>query len=144
MHKILVNTHKESNINILKARDYYFDKARFINNRLRKACLLGPIVVSVFGMFAVPIMRTFSLEFLAQWCENYLDVFVGCIAIATFVIDFLLKNKVDTYLSKSNALRELYDVKVLEIVPNDFYYHYTKQEINEYLKTAQYELLHHH
>lgn len=138
MHKILVNTHKESNINILKARDYFFDKARFVNNRLRKVCLLAPIVVSVLGMFAVPVLKTFSQEFLAQWLEEYLDVLVGCIAIAAFVIDFYFQNQVEDNLSKSNALREMYDVKVLDIVPNDFYYHYTEEQMAEYLQTAKY------
>ena len=90
MHKILINTHKESNINILKARDYYFDKARFINNRLRKACLLGPIVVSVAGMFLVPVLRKLSYDVSAQWLESYLDVLVGCIAISAFIIDLYL------------------------------------------------------
>lgn len=138
MHKILVNTHKESNINILKARDYYFDKARFINNRLRRVCLWAPIIISVLGMLIAPTMRSYKNEFLAQFLDNYLDIFVGCLAIFAFIVDSFLKKEVDVNLSKSNALRELYDVKVLDIVPNEFYCHYTEQEINEWLKMAKY------
>ena len=70
--------------------------------------------------------------------DNYLDVFVGCFAIFAFVVDFFLKNTVSINLSKSNALRELYDVRVLDIVPNAFYYHYTEQEINEFIQKAKY------
>lgn len=138
MHKILRNTHKESNINILKARDYYFDKARFTNNRLRKACLLGPIIVSVLGTFSVPILRFFGQEYLAQLVEQYLDFGVGCIAVIAFLIDFFLKNGVEENLSKSNSLREMYDVKVLGIAENSFYYNYTQEETNSFLQKATY------
>ena len=35
MHKILNRTHKKRNIDILKARDYYFDKVRLSNNTFK-------------------------------------------------------------------------------------------------------------
>lgn len=138
MHKILVNTHKESNINILKARDYYFDKARFINNRMRRICLWGPIILSVTGMVIGFIIRICMKDSLAQFWDNYLDILVGCFSIFAFVTDFFLVNKVSENLSKSNALRELYDVRVLDIVPNEFFYHYTEQEINSFIEMSKY------
>ena len=136
MHKILVNTHKESNINILKARDYYFDKARFINNCLRRTCLLGPIVIFFICTFSVSIMRILSLETSAQWVEQYIDIIVGCVTIVAFVIDFLLKRKVDNNLLISNVLREKYDVKVLGIAENPFYYTFDAAAINNFLEVA--------
>lgn len=137
MHKILVNTHKESNINILKARDYYFDKARFINNRLRRICLWGPIILSVAGMVIGSVIRFSGKDSFAQLWDDYLDILVGCFSIFVFIIDFFLVNKVGDNLSKSNALRELYDVKVLDLVPNEFFYHYTEQEINSFIEMAK-------
>ena len=138
MHKVLVNTHKESNINILKARDYYFDKARYTNNRWRKVCLLGPIIVSVIGTFLVPILSFGGQELLAQYIERYWETLVGCVAIIAFVIDFFLQDAVGTNLSKSNALREMYDVNVLDLEENGFYYNYTTDDIKLFLQNAKY------
>ena len=138
MHKVLVNTHKESNVNILKARDYYFDKARYTNNRWRKVCLLGPIIVSVIGTFLVPILSFGGQELLAQYIERYWETLVGCVAIIAFVIDFFLQDAVGTNLSKSNALREMYDVNVLDLEENGFYYNYTTDDIKLFLQNAKY------
>ena len=105
MHKTLVDTHKESNINILKARDYYFNKARVYNNNMRKICLLGPIVISVIGMFLVGILNKFWPTAFSEWLGNNIDIIVGCVAVLAFAIDFFLKKRIVDLLSKSNALR---------------------------------------
>lgn len=138
MHKILVDTHKESNINILKARDYFFDKARVYNNYLRKICLLIPISLSILGMFFKAIFENAGLDIPAMWLEQYLEIIVGCVTIVLFVVDFVLQNIIDDYLSKSNALRELYDVKVLDLKPNEFYYNYSESELESFIQKSQY------
>lgn len=105
MNKILVNTHKQENINMLKIREYYFNKAK----RLDK-WLLGlnsaPIIIA-----AISALFDFG---------DIVDGIIGIISIIIYFVDYFANEKIDKWVSVSNMYRELYDVKVLEITENLF------------------------
>ena len=143
MHKILVKTHRESNINILKARDYYFDRARLVNNRFRAFCLYAPITVSLVGIAACAAIGVAFPDDsipsrIASRVADSLDTVVGVTAILAFALDCLFQRLVDDNLTKSNALRELYDCRVMDIKPNEFHYRLSDRTIAEYLQKHRY------
>ena len=130
MHDILIATHMKENIDILKARDYYFDKARKQNNTFRKLCLLTPILISIIGMFVGTI---FDFSDTDEW----LDILVGIAAITAFAFDLYLQKSIDDNMEKSNILREEYDCKVLGIKKNGFYGNNSEEEIDELKKVSR-------
>lgn len=130
MHDILIATHMKENIDILKARDYYFDKARKQNNTFRKLCLLTPILISVIGMFVGTI---FDFSDKSKW----LDFLVGFVAVVAFVFDLFLQQSIDDNMEKSNILREDYDCTVLGIKRNRFYGNNSDTDIDELKKVSR-------
>ena len=129
MHKILFETHKAENIDIMRAREYYFNKARDLNNIWRKICLFAPFTLFVLGT----IIGTW-LDFRED--DKWLEIIVGITAIIAFIIDFFLQLKIDKLLDKSNALREEYDCRVLGIKKNLFYEHNSDAQIKELIENA--------
>lgn len=125
MHKILRRTHSENNIDLLKVRDYYFDKARILNNHYRKYCLFAPILLSVVGMIICSATNLWLKNYavavgITNFVDKWLDMVVGVVAIVSFIIDCFLVAAIDKNLVISNHFREQYDVEVLDIKPNIF------------------------
>ena len=73
MHRILRETHKKENIDLLKARDAYFDKARKQNNRYRTICLMTPIILSLAGTIIIVISHFYSGVELFRFSGEFLD-----------------------------------------------------------------------
>lgn len=142
MHRILKETHKESNIRILKARDVLFEKARKLNNRGRRICLLAPIALSVIIM-AITVVSHFlpNSQFfgsLSSFFENTSDYFVGIVTIAAFICDCIIVRYIDSYLARSNRLREAYDCKIFPLIENPFFYTEVDCDIKKDLEYAKY------
>ena len=117
MNKILINTHKKENIELLKVRDYFFDKARFLN-RVKLALLVFPIIVA------------FVLAFFAKnnVINTYKDIIVGAITVVSFIPIFFINRSISNNVMISNTFREEYDVRVLEMSRNDYAYDYSVLE----------------
>ena len=131
MHKILNRTHRRENIDLLKARDYYFQKARIANNRYRVVCLLAPIGLTVLCM----VLGTF---FNISDDDDWLDAIVGIVAIIAFIIDIFIQRYISEEMEKSNTLREEYDVRVLGIKRNLFFGNNSEEEIKELVKVSEF------
>lgn len=140
MHRILRETHKKENIDLLKARDAYFDKARKQNNRYRTICLMTPIILSLAGTIIIVISHFYSgvelFRFSGEFLDQYLEIIVGITALVTFLADCIVTLKISDNLSHSNRLRELYDCKVLRIDENHFLYCDLDTTVAEDLKFA--------
>lgn len=112
MKQLLKQTHRKEYINILKARDYYFDIARRWNNWSRFFILLTPIVVALSYL---PFISSFS------FVDDKRDFLVGIISILTFlIIHYVCEDKKQVNFEISNALREKYDCDVFGIPANPF------------------------
>lgn len=141
MHKILNRTHRPSNINLLKARDYYFDKARVANNRYGKICMLTPIFLTVTGMLAGSILSLFQnnnqiIQNINSWLDSYLDAFVGITSVIAFIANLFIDSYVGSNMEKSNVLREEYDCRVFNIDRNPFWDNSQQNNIPLYEKKA--------
>lgn len=114
MKEILKNTHKKKNIDLLRVRDYYFDKARHLNT-LKTMLVYLPAILLVVSYFSwLPYY---------DWVDENRDYIINTITIASFVlIHFAVDRFIDNYLDVSNAYREMYDVRVLGIEKNPFAY----------------------
>ena len=131
MHKILNRTHRAENIDLLKARDYYFQKARVANNKVRNICLLAPILLTVGGMILGSVFN-FSDD------DNWLDVIVGITAIIAFIADIFVQRYINVEMDRSNTLREEYDVRVLGIKRNLFFGNNSDEGIRELVKVSEF------
>lgn len=147
MKQLLIDTHKEENINILKARDYYFDKARFRNLHIRKWLLIAPILITLFGMIVATFASMLAregmgiwkvLSSLSAWMDKYLETLVGIVAIIAFILDCFIETQIEKYVGMSNELRELYDCRVLGISPNTFFYSSDEETIKRNMSVSQY------
>lgn len=114
MKNILKNTHRKENIDLLRVRDYYFDKARNLN-KLKKLFVYSPAILMVVSYFSwLPCF---------DWVNKNRDYIINIITIVSFIIiHFILDRFIGNYLNISNAYREKYDVKVFEIEENPFAY----------------------
>lgn len=128
MRQLLQETHRQENINLLKARDYYFDKARNWNRWIRVLVFLPAIIMALTYIPCIP-----DYEFI----DSYRDVLVGVMSILSFVLIHLLcKPKIDENLSISNKIREYYDCKVFGIPANPFAFQ--ENDIRQYLGQSKY------
>lgn len=127
MNAILKNTHKKENINLLKARDYYFDIARKYNVlKIGIVCLPSIMLIITY----IPYIAKIS------WIENGRDYIIGLISIIVFIfVQFKIKNVIDKNLYISNAFREKYDCNVFEIAENPF--EYTLDNYSQYMEKAK-------
>lgn len=127
MNKVLQNTHRISNINLLKARDYYFEKARRWHHVRRWLTLIPPILLALSYVPLLPHYGTIS---------SLRDLLIGIITIIAFVIiHFICERKITHNLEISNLLREEYDCEVLEIPRNPFAY--STEDLKKYLSKSQ-------
>lgn len=128
MKELLKRTHRKEYINILKARDYYFDIARRWNNWSRFFILLTPTVVALSYF---PFISSFS------FIDDRRDILVGVISIITFIIiHYVCENKKQANFEISNALREKYDCEVFGIPENPF--SYQLGDLKPYIEKSRY------
>ena len=107
VNDILRKTHAKKHIDVLRARDYYFDYAKLIN-------LLKSIIV-----FSLPAAIALSyVPFIQLWLgysDSFRDISIGIITLLVIAVSYLLDHCIDKCTGISNALREYYDWKVLGI-----------------------------
>ena len=123
MHPILLNTHKAENIRLLKARDYYFDKARYLTYLERALACLPPVAL--------------ALSYLPRFDRiigDNRDVLTGVIAIVAVLFGIKLKRDIECNKRISNTFREKYDCNVLGIEENQFAYN--DINLDEYIDKA--------
>lgn len=126
MNKVLQNTHRKSNVNFLKARDYYFENARRWHRVRRWLTLIPPILLAFSYIPLLPHYDTISAQ---------RDLLIGIITIIAFIIiHFICEKQITHNLEISNLLREEYDCKVLEIPHNPFAY--STEEMETYLSKS--------
>lgn len=109
MNEILMNTRKRSNIELLRARDFWFNKAR----RWGWAATIisfVPIVFTALSYLPIPLY--------IDYFDETRDVYIGIGALVLFLICIPIERKSNFLRSVSNDFRELYDVKVLGIPRN--------------------------
>lgn len=142
MHKLLENTHREEYIKYLKARDYYFDKARNLNNWKNRIMVFPTIIMIVYYLtlivlyFIKLIVPAFDYSGFENFMDSYFEIGLGLLTIAIF---FLCNAMDDTIAEKkeiSNMIREEYDHKLFGFKRNPFVYNYNN--IDEYLEKAKY------
>ena len=112
MNLILRKTHDKKNIDLMKARNAFFDKARIRDRWFILTIIIPPLVASLTYLPYITDMFCFV--------EVYRDYIVGACTIVFVVIgEYILKrNAEDLYIS--NALREEYDLEVFGIERNNF------------------------
>lgn len=105
VNSILRKTHAKKHIDILRARDYYFNLAKSIN-------LVKSIIV-----FSLPATSALSYIPLAQlrlgYSDSFRDVATGILTLLVITVSYILDYYIDRYTDISNTLREYYDWKVL-------------------------------
>ena len=113
MKEILKNTKRQENIDLLKVRDYYFDKARSIE-RIKKCLSFLPIIVLVVSYVKYIPFFTFI--------DAYRDLIVGIITVAATLLYLYLDKCQGRQLEISNTFREYYDVRVFPLTENKLLY----------------------
>ena len=113
MNKILQETHKKQNINYLRVRDYFFDKARKLN-KCQTIFMVVPIILLVFSY--LPFLSCYT------WINDNRDYYVGFFSISSFIATYFIKLKIDEQLRISNTFREEYDVQVFGMSKNNYFY----------------------
>lgn len=141
MNKLLVDTHRRKNIEFLKARDYYFDSARKLNNTKRKLVIL-PTVILLISYLVFTWLNYFnfyweiqSINIFIKLYDNYIDLFLGILSIVTFIIVFIIDDKILHKKTISNMLREEYDNRIFKLERNIFAYDYSN--IDKFLTKAK-------
>ena len=114
MNSIMRKSKLEKNINILKARDVFFDSARE-RYRIYLTTVFIPIIVAVLTY--VPILYT-NYRFI----ESFRDYIIGITSALCLFIGKLINDKNDNDITISNALREYYDCQVFELEENPLIY----------------------
>lgn len=125
MNRILVETHKKQNINYLRVRDYFFNKARKLNT-LKIFLLVLPTIMLVLSY--MPFLTCFA------WVNDNRDYYMGFFSFFCFAGTYFIGGKIDEKLKISNAFREEYDVHVFGIRKNDYYY--DEEYIKKYIEVA--------
>ncbi len=143
MHDILKDTHRDEYINILRAREYFTNKAARYNKALEKFTLI-PTIYLIIGYILIIICTFVRSEnpfisgiflFILNLVNQYLELTSGILTIATYFIISFLKKKVDDNKKVSCMLREHYDNKIFKFEKyNPVIYDYS--QIDKYLKYA--------
>lgn len=124
MNKILQNTHKQNNIYLLKVRDYFFNKAKFLDRWMFRISFF-PVIITVFTLIL-------GLD------NDFFDMLIGLFSIALWVVDFFIQIKIDKDVDISNQFREQYDIQVLNhLTHNLFSDRLTKEQIEGYTDKAR-------
>lgn len=144
MHKILVDTHREENIDLLKARDYYFDTAKRIERfkkffvNLPAAILIGSYVVLGVLFFLKFRFSLAAYDKIDGFVNDYLEYIIGFVTITVFFISLVMDKVISERKEISNMLREEYDVRVFGLKKNMFAYNSKEKDIDKYLRKAKY------
>ena len=125
MNRILQKTHIKKNIDLLKARDYYFDLAKSLNLLKTLLVLLPPMLLLLSYIFAVK-----QLSLFGDYNEMVIGTLATIVAFAIYPIDELIQK----YTGISNQLRNIYDSNILEIKYNPHIY--PRGDVPEYLLKA--------
>lgn len=112
MNEILINTHIKENIDLLKARDFFFDKARSRYKWYELSIIIPPLIA---GTSYIPMITK-----VFPFINDYRDHIVGICTILFVLIGEIILKMNSSDLAVSNALREEYDVKVFGIERNPF------------------------
>lgn len=112
MNRILINTHKQENINLLKLRDYYFDRAR-VMNRWATLLMSLPILLAVINL--TPLLSSIT------WLQDGWEVAIGLLTVLLWVAVYLINQRVEDCKERSNQFREEYDCKVFSLPRNLLY-----------------------
>ena len=126
MNTILRKTHKRANIELLKARDYYFDTSKRLN-------LVKTIIVFIppFTMLLTYILAILKIPtILADYGEILVAALAAVIGFVVYFLDFVIQK----YTDISNHLRTLYDHDVLGVKYNPHIY--KTKDIDNYIKAA--------
>ena len=126
MNEILKRTHYKGNIDLLKARDYYFSKAKLLDSIKTKIVLLPPIFLLI-----TYLLQLFNVDLVSKTaCDIFVGVFTILVIIAVHTFNHFIHINTDI----SNKLRMIYDSKVLDLKLNDFLAN--EQDIEKYLEAA--------
>lgn len=126
MNKILKRTHIKENIDLLKARDYYFDIAKKLNSIKTKMVLFPS-----FFLLIVYMLQIFNLEIISK---DQSEIIVGILATIVAFVVYIFDIYIHKYTDISNNLRTIYDSKVLDVKLNK--YIIDEKEMKKYLKAA--------
>lgn len=126
MNIILRKTHIPENIKIIKAREYYFNKAKALN-LLKTGMILLPPVLMALSYVA-------DLFQIAVSMKEHLEVIVGVLTIAVMFGVYVVTHYITHFSDVSNTLRAYYDHRVL----GAFYNHliHDQNKFDQYLKKA--------
>lgn len=105
MNIILKRTHIKANVDILKARDYYFDIAKRLNAIKTVIVLLPP-----FLLLATYLLPLLGVELASS---SYGEIVVGALATTVAAFVYVIDSFIGKYTDISNQLRTLYDHNVL-------------------------------
>ena len=111
MNRILEQSHLRKNTNLLRARDYWFDRARRLG-RLGLYLGIVPTILLIVSYFPIPGVIDFM--------DEYRDFVIAAISIALFFVGLKISNTSDEYRGMSNEFREVYDLNVLGVPRNPF------------------------
>ncbi len=114
MNIILRKTHTKEYIDLLKARDVYFDRARVRNKWFKMTIIIPPIVASL--TYVPYIVKMFP------YVDTFRDFIIGVTTVVFVIIGELILKRNEEDLIISNALREEYDLNIFGIERNDFAY----------------------
>ncbi|MDD3413322.1 MAG: S-4TM family putative pore-forming effector [Lachnospiraceae bacterium] len=118
MNIILINTHKKDNINLLKARDFYFNKAKKLNKLNKVFLFLPALVLALSYLVYIP-------DLYCDFVDSNRDIITGFLTILCAGVNYVLSKSINSYTYKSNVLREEYDNNVFELARNEFVYNYS-------------------
>jgi hypothetical protein len=139
MHKILLDTHRDSYINILRARTYYFEKAKKYYRAIKKLSVFPTIVIifSYIILFLAYVSRSvFSsdsavlniMNRLNEFTSDNIEIISGTLTLAVYFIIGFLARKLSKNKEISCMLREVYDNRLFGIKGNPIAYDYSNVE----------------
>ena len=114
MNKILKRTHIKANVDLMKARDYYFNFAKRLNLLKTILVLLPPLSLLVTYVLTLLNIPIFSNNFN----EIIIALLTTIVGFSAYLLDFIIQKNADI----SNNLRALYDHKVLDLKYNPYMY----------------------
>ncbi len=122
MNSILRKTHAKDNVDIIRAREHYFNFAKRVSLIKTIIVFCLPLIVALLNL---PLIRNNT-----PWSDTTKDVTIGIITIFTIGVTCFLDYLIDKNTSISNAIREYYDWSVLGFKGNCFAYDFSQIERN--------------
>lgn len=127
MNEILKKTHKKSNIELLKARDYYFDFSKSLN--------LLKTIVALIPPFAMVLTYMLPLIKIPSFLDNYGEIIVSFLTAVVWFLAYFIDYNIQKYTDISNYIRMLYDHDVLGLKYNPHMYRTTN--ISNYISAGK-------